>query len=177
MVTWEDCFKALLEREPKLLEKLCAYVASGGSELDYCEREGVLFGDLMLWVWNDIERRKAFESAHDMREKWIKEAVLREMRTLALSDIRACFDGSGGLLPMSQWPPAAAKAIQSIEVDEDGKMKLKLWDKGKQLEALAKKMGFFTEKHVHEFGGKLEDLIIQSYQHGADKSSDSGKKD
>ena len=176
MTTWEDCFTALLEREPRTLEKLCTYVACGGSELDFCEREGVLYEHLMQWIWEEPKRREAFDSAMKMRESWLKEAVVREMRTLALSDIRACFDEQGNLLSPKQWPANVAKAIASFEVDEiwagsgedrahiGYKKRIKFWDKGKQLEALGKKLGFFVDTHKHELGASLEDLIVASYQ-------------
>lgn len=181
MVTWEDCFNALLQREPELLPKLCAYIASGGSELDYCEKEGVLFGDLMNWIWSNDERRAAFESASSMRENWMKQAVIREMKTLALSDIRACFDDAGNVKSPKEWPASVAKAIASFEIDEifagqgedrqhiGYKKRIKFWDKGKQLEALAKKMGFFVEKHEHSLGKSLEDLIVGSFKDGEPK--------
>lgn len=164
MTTWEDCFTALLEREPRTLEKLCTYVACGGSELDFCEREGVLYEHLMQWIWEEPKRREAFDSAMKMRESWLKEAVVREMRTLALSDIRAAFDSFGNIKPVAEWPAGLAKAIASYTVDEEtGKKTLKFWDKGKALEQLAKKLGFFVEKHEHTLGATLEDLIVQSY--------------
>lgn len=178
MVTWEDCFKALLEREPKLLQKICAYVASGGSELDFCEKEGVLFEHLMIWIWDDEKRRTTFESACSMRENWLKQAVIREMKTIALSDIRACFDEHDNVLPVHKWPANVAKAIATIEVEEiwagrgdereqiGQKKRIKMWDKGKQLEALAKKLGFFVEKHEHSLGKSLADLIVGSFKDG-----------
>lgn len=87
-----------------------------------------------------------------------RERVLREMAKLAFSDLRQLYNEDGSLKHPHEWPEGAAGAISGMELVEefgdgpDGKKligytkKLKLWDKGKQLENLLKHLGMDQDK-------------------------------
>lgn len=87
-----------------------------------------------------------------------RERVLKEMAKLAFSDLRQLYNEDGGLKHPHEWPEGAAGAISGMELVEefgdgpDGKKligytkKLKLWDKGKQLENLLKHLGMDQDK-------------------------------
>jgi phage terminase small subunit len=89
-----------------------------------------------------------------------REKVLQEMAKLAFSDVRKLFDAHGQLLHPTKWPEEAAGAVAGMDLveewgekkDGDGKevigytKKLKLWDKGKQLENLLKHLGMAEDK-------------------------------
>lgn len=82
--------------------------------------------------------------------------VLEELRRLAFSDIRSLFDEKGNLRRLKDLTPEQAAAIASVEVvtrnitagdDQlDTIHKLKVWDKPKALEMLAKHFKLLTEK-------------------------------
>jgi len=82
--------------------------------------------------------------------------ALREAARLAYSDIRGLFDDKGQLKPMGAWPDGLAAAVASVEVvrrnvdsgddHTDDVIKLKLWDKPKNLEMLFKHMNLFKEQ-------------------------------
>lgn len=82
--------------------------------------------------------------------------VLEELRRLAFSDIRSLFDERGNLRRLKDLTPEQAAAIASVEVvtrnitagdDQlDTIHKLKVWDKPKALEMLAKHFKLLTEK-------------------------------
>lgn len=84
------------------------------------------------------------------------DRVMREVGRVALSDIRCLFDADGRLLPIKKWPEDIARAVAGVEVvkrnvySDDGKLddviKIKLLDKGRQLENLMKHHGKLTEK-------------------------------
>jgi phage terminase small subunit len=86
-----------------------------------------------------------------------RERVMQEMGRIAFSDLRNFFDENGNLKNISDLGDAEAAALSSIEVEE-GKAgvsetgvvmchtkKLKLWDKVKNLEMLAKHFKIFED--------------------------------
>jgi phage terminase small subunit len=89
--------------------------------------------------------------------------VLEELRRLAFSDVRGLFDEAGNLRPLHELTAEQAAAIASLEVVKknvaagDGQVdtihKVKVWDKTKALESLAKHFGLLTERVEH--GGSL----------------------
>ena len=85
--------------------------------------------------------------------------VLEELRRLAFSDVRGLFDADGNLKPIHTLTDSEAAAIASIEVVKknlaagDGQTdtvhKLKVWDKTRSLEMLAKHFGLLIERMEH----------------------------
>lgn len=81
-----------------------------------------------------------------------RERILKEMASLAFSDLRGIFDEDGALRPIHTLSAGQAAAISSIEVEGPTKRnpnwvtKVKLWDKGKQLENLLKHLGMAEDK-------------------------------
>jgi len=92
------------------------------------------------------------------------DRALREAARLAYSDVRGLFDENQKLKPMKDWPEGLAAAVASVEVvrrnvdsgddHTDDVIKLKLWDKPKNLEMLFKHLGLLTEKLEHS--GSIE---------------------
>lgn len=93
------------------------------------------------------------------------ERVLEEIRRLSFSDLRELFDETGNLRPIHTLTQAQAACIASLEVVKknltagDGQMdtviKLKVWDKTRSLEMLAKHFALLTEKVEHSGGIKI----------------------
>lgn len=87
------------------------------------------------------------------------DRVLEELRRLAFSDIRGLFDDAGNLKPLKDLTAEQAAAVASFEVVKqnvtagDGVIdtihKLKVYDKTKALDMLAKHFGLLTEKIEH----------------------------
>jgi phage terminase small subunit len=85
--------------------------------------------------------------------------VLEELRRLAFSDLRGLFDESGNLRPIHTLTEEQAGAIASLEVVKknvaagDGVVdtihKLRVWDKTKALDILAKHFGLLKESVEH----------------------------
>lgn len=81
--------------------------------------------------------------------------ILEELRRLALSDTRSLFDAHGNLRPIHMMTAEEAACIASLEVIKknaeagDGVIdvvhKVKLWDKTRALEMLAKHFALLTE--------------------------------
>lgn len=101
-------------------------------------------------------QRKAAERLADLIDP---DRVLREAARLAYSDARELFDEQGNLRPVKEWPDALASAVASVEVVKknlttgDGKVddviKVRLWDKPKNIELLFKHLGLLVEKVQH----------------------------
>ena len=78
------------------------------------------------------------------------DKIVREYARVAFSSIDGYFmdvEGVKLLKPMSEWPPAAAAAVQSFTVDNDGRMTgLKLWPKTEALRSLATFRAMFVDR-------------------------------
>src|SRR5262245_16333963 len=82
--------------------------------------------------------------------------VLEELRRIAFVDARQYFDDDGNLRPVSQWTPEMGSALAHFEVIKknaesgDGHIdvihKVKLWDKPKSLEMLARHFSLLVER-------------------------------
>lgn len=107
------------------------------------------------------------------------ETVLSELLKIATSDIRCLFDEKGAILKPDLWPDNIARCVSSIQVEEleeyiDGQKtfvgytkKIKLWDKNRALEKLAKHLGLLIDKIEHSGKVTLEDLVTKSFADGS----------
>lgn len=85
--------------------------------------------------------------------------VLEEIRRLALSDVRSLFDADGNIRPLHELTAEQAACIAGVEVIiknakagdgvTDTIHKIKVWDKPKSLEMLAKHFALLTERVEH----------------------------
>ena len=85
--------------------------------------------------------------------------VLEEIRRLSFADLRTLFDEQGNLRPIHELTAEQAACIASLEVVKrnltagdghtDTVIKLKVWDKTRSLEMLAKHFGLLVEKVEH----------------------------
>lgn len=92
------------------------------------------------------------------------ERVLQEIARLAFSDVSRLFDAAGNLKPLHTLSPEDSACIAGLEViiknaeagdgHTDKVHKIKVWDKSKNLEMLAKHFALLTEKVEHS--GTLE---------------------
>jgi phage terminase small subunit len=88
--------------------------------------------------------------------------VLEELRRLSFSDVRGLFDEHGNLRPLHTLTQEQAACIASLEVVKknltsgDGQIdtvnKIKIWDKTRSLEMLAKHFGLLVERLEHSGG-------------------------
>lgn len=84
------------------------------------------------------------------------DRVLQEAARLAFSDLRQCFDETGKLKDVKDWPDDLAAAVSStksrrVNLDAadghtDVVTELKVWDKPKNIELLAKHLGLIKDR-------------------------------
>ena len=100
------------------------------------------------------------------RAELTADRVLEEFRRLAFIDARSFFDDAGNLKPMKDLTPEQGAALASFEViiknaqagdgATDTVHKIRLWDKTKALDSLAKRFGLLVEKIEHSGGLTLK---------------------
>jgi phage terminase small subunit len=110
------------------------------------------------------------KSAQVERAELSAAMVLEELRRLATVDIRSYYDALGNLKPMSELTPEQGAALAGVETLKrnvtagDGVMdtvyKIKLWDKTRALEMLAKHFALLTEViKVEDEAGQIAKLL------------------
>lgn len=174
--------------DPGTMDTICSNVAEGLSLIDLCKNWSVGYSKVLRWIRADSARLKAYNEALADRDEWTKELLLRELRSIATSDLREAFDDNGKLKHPSQWPDSIARAVAGLEVFEEfagaGKdreyigdtKKLKLWDKTKSLELIGKTMALFVDRKEHSLESSLEDILAASWGNNgkSNNSSSSG---
>lgn len=121
-------------------------------------------------LMKDERTKKALKKALSERVKRTRvsaDKVVRELARVAFSDLVDAFDENGRLKDMGKIPQRLRRAIAGVEVFEEYQgsganrefigytKKLKLWDKTKALESLAKHTGALKEPD--EGGGDEQD--------------------
>lgn len=119
---------------------------------------------------------KVREAIEAKRAKQIETAdlsaarVLEELRRLAFSDVRSLFDDKGNLRPLHTLTAEQAACIGGVEVviknakagdnQTDTVHKIKIWDKPRSVEMLAKHFALLTEVvRVDEDASRIEKLM------------------
>jgi phage terminase small subunit len=105
------------------------------------------------------------------------EGVVQELAGVGFSNVQRLFRPTGELIPVHELPPAVAASIASIEVilknaeAGDGKidrvLKVRLWDKVRGLELLARRFGLLVDKVEISGDLSLTAKIAAARQRGA----------
>lgn len=81
------------------------------------------------------------------------EDVIRELRSIAFSDVRLLVDADNEPLPLRSLPDEVASAVASVSVDSDGRggtrTRIKTWDKTQALKMLVDRLLPAVQAHVH----------------------------
>ena len=153
---------------------ICKHIINGGSVLDLCEMWEISYDALWEWVQADKDRAVLYEKAVCGQNEWAIVRVLKEIKAMAMVDIRELYDDKDRLLNPSEWPEHVARAVKSVQVFEEyegtGKMrelvgytkKVQLWDKTKMVELYGKYLKMFVDRVDHSGVLTLEDLVDSS---------------
>lgn len=99
------------------------------------------------------------------------ERIIAELAKLATSDVRDIYKEDGSLKPISEWPASIARCVSAVEQEEiyeynNGRRenvgdvrKVKLWDKTRALEILARYHKLLTDKVEHSGSLTLEQIV------------------
>lgn len=134
-----------------------AYIAAGYSKNGAGQSAEKLLRNAEIAAAVAVQQAKLLEKVGITAER-----VLQEMGRLAFSDVSRLFKPDGSLKPLSALTPDDSACIAGLEViiknaeagdgHTDKVHKIKVWDKSKNLEMLAKHLGLFIEKVEHSGG-------------------------
>ncbi|HUP21437.1 MAG TPA: terminase small subunit [Thermoanaerobaculia bacterium] len=116
------------------------------------------------------EIRQLVSEAEELHLEAVKSQarrVLLELRRIAHVDLRELFDVDGNLLPVHELPDDVAAAVAAVEVVEtrrgpDRVRKIKLWDRVRALEILAKHHRLFNDCEPERPSVSVQVVVPQS---------------
>lgn len=97
---------------------------------------------------SDAKIRDAVRNAKQRRQERTRvtaDRTLREIARLAFADPRRLVNKDGSVKGLHELDEDLAAAVSSIEVDEYGKVKYKLWPKNQALDMLMKHLGLYEK--------------------------------
>lgn len=153
--------------DPEFMGTVFDHVASGGSVIALCRTLDIKYANLLAWIHNNPERDKKYKEALSARAEWAMERVLHEIQMIGTVDIRRAYSASGELLNPKDMPEDVARALASIDVNDNPitgvSTRIKLIDKLKALELMGKNFGMFIDRHEIDIGKQtLEQLVSGS---------------
>ena len=158
----------LTSNPDKFLETLFNHVAAGQTLISLAETLDVPHWRITQWIMQDKHREYVWLQAEKFREEYFVEEIIQHVRDIAFADLRDAYDDNGNLKPINEMPTSIAKAIVGVDVTEDREgsiTKIKLADRYKWIELLAKKYGVIKDKSMGPgVYLKLEDLVAKSFK-------------
>lgn len=153
-----------LLKTAKTMEVILDHIRNGGSLINLCETWDVRYSDIISWVRADKQREVAYEKAFEDRSEWTDEMLLGELRAAARFDIRKLYypkghEFAGTRKPIYELDSETARMIQ--EIGEKGKVKVV--DRLRSIETLARNRKLLTDKSEVDIGGKLEDILSMTW--------------
>jgi transposase-like protein len=121
--------------DPEILEKICMYVANGGSVIQLAKTWDIPASTIFNWLRKNDERSKMYDHAKADRNEWIVESVLNELKELAL---------------------AFASDAEGSDLKQSNKLKA--------AELVAKHQKLFVERHEHTGQLTIEDLVLAAHK-------------
>ena len=149
------------DRRAKFIE---AYFTNGGNATDaaiqagYSPKSAAVTASQLLKepkVSAEVEKRRTEIVA---KLELSTERTIKEVSRLAFCDPRKLVDEKGRLKQLHELDDDIAAAIASVEVDKDGGIKYKFWDKNSAIEKAAKVQGLY-QKDNEQLGGGIADAI------------------
>ncbi len=124
-----------------------AYAEAFGTPMDDKDRSGSMTIDRKAWVM--MRRREVAARIEYLRTEMANNIIsdgsriMRELAEIATVSAADLFGDDGEMLPVTEWPPRLMAAVSSVEVDEYGKIRVRLWDKLSAIDKIAKNLGLY----------------------------------
>ena len=138
---------------PKVADDILKHVADGGTLLEWARAYGVSYTVLAGWIAVDKDRAAGYKLALKMRDEYLTEMVIRNLRMYADFDPAEMYDADGRLLAVKDMPERIRRALSGIEIEEglNGEVtkRIKWIDPGRALELLGRYRKLFTDKVEH----------------------------
>lgn len=167
-----EAAKAVIE-DIHSIDAIAGHITAGGTLVEWCRAKDIPYREINGWIQADPERRKRYTEALALRDTHQKDRVVDELNVMMSADIADAYDEQGCLKAVHDMPLSIRRAIASIEVDEiyEGRgedrhlvgytKKVKLWDKVKGVELMARKQKMLTDKVETQHKVTLADLLTE----------------
>lgn len=172
----EQRFNAIITK-PDIVERICDFVANGGSLVTLCRMWVVSYAKVMKWIKTQPFGEENYKEALKLREEWEREMVTSNMHSYAQADVRDLFDDKGHIINPKDLSDEIAPAVQSVQIKtrsipgrdgDDGEIEttfdVKLIDKTKVTDMLNRRQGNYIDKTEHSGSVNLVDIIAGSYK-------------
>jgi hypothetical protein len=159
--------EALLKDE-MAIGTLCGRVASGETLIEICRDLDIPYSEVNTWIQSNKSRAESYAQALTVRESHNKDRVVSELLAMINADITQAFLPDGSLKAMDKIPENVRRWIAGFELheqyDQEGNVvgalkKVKLWDKVRVTELLAKHLKMLVDRQQVEVGDSLIDLL------------------
>ena len=156
------------------IEEICSHIINGGSVLDLCDKWGIAWDKLWLWIQEDRERANLYDKAVHAQNEWAIARILKEIRLLSFTDHRQLYGEDKRMKHPTEWSKELGAVVEGYEVVEyfegvgrDREQvgflkKVKLYDKQKALELYGKYLKMFGDRVEHTGSLTLEELVDKS---------------
>lgn len=169
--------------DPEFMNNLCGLLAIGGTLARHCRSESLNYKIVQAWIAENSERHARYQAVLKVREQHAKDEVIAELLSYIRADVTQAFNReTGALLPLHAMPEDVRKLIAGVEVEElyTGKedkrvnygrlTKIKLWDKPRSLETLAKHLAMLIERKEVDARLSLHDLLMDPVKDSHDQA-------
>lgn len=157
IVEWRELLKN--EEEVYNIDTICDFIANGGSMVKYCRENHIRFSDLNSWISRSKDRKTAIADAKRIWQELVRQSLTEMILNLARFDVAEMVDSHNTAMPIHKWPAHIRASVEQVEINESGAIKVKFTPRSKAFEMAAKMSGILEQKHVHEVGESLAELI------------------
>ncbi|MEQ1888638.1 MAG: hypothetical protein ABL951_05590 [Alphaproteobacteria bacterium] len=150
-------------------------IAAGSTLVEWCRDNNASFNYVGRWIASDTERQKRFQVARQLREEYLGETVVRNLRMFIESDLSQAFNDYGGLLRPADMPESIRRSLAGIDVSRtsDGEggsvetVKIKMVDPLKSTELMGKYLKLFNERNDGGGQGSAGEIANARIMEGA----------
>jgi len=156
-----------LTQQEDTLSKITQWISEGGTLTQFAASHGANHAQLYLWIQEVKSRRDQYDAAVKLRDEYLRQSMIEELRSIATFDVRDAYDDNGDPISLSDVPLRLRKSIASVKKVSNGEMtstEIKFFDKIKAIQLLGKELGMFQNKVELTASKSLEKLIEDSWQ-------------
>lgn len=155
---------ALLD-DPNFMESICEKIANGDSLIRIAKDLDLKFTDILKWIRTNADRSSRYNAALNDRNEYVIESTLNMLQDASQFDVRRLYRNDGSQKAPHEFDDQTARAVVGIKPTEWGN-EIKLADKMKAAEMIAKHHGLFIERHEVKAEMSLIDIITRSHTEG-----------
>lgn len=170
-IHYDKNMSAILTDPEPYLHLLSEHISSGGTLQEFAKSWGVPYRTLSAWINDDDNRRELYLTAITLRDEYLSDIVIRQLRSMCDANISGAFDEDNNMLPVKEMPVDVQRSILAVQVDESytsvvtgittTTKKIRLVDPAKAVELLGKYRKMFVDRVEHT--GKIDFNAIKFF--------------